>query len=74
MEEIILNGQTEQPFLALLSTALHGGSAELPNDVDWQEVFKLANQQRVLSLIVEAVWQSEALTEDRLAPLRRMTL
>lgn len=74
MEKIILNGQTEQPFLALLSTALHGGSAELPNDVDWQEVFKLASQQRVLPLIVEAVWQSEALTEDCLASLRRMTL
>ena len=42
-------------FLALLRSALWGTAAEVPSDIDWNEVMKLAKQQTVIGLMADAI-------------------
>lgn len=65
--------ETEQAFFALLKTSLHGGKAELPVQVAWPYLFRLASQHNVLPLILEAAWQS-GVPEELLAPMRPMAM
>lgn len=73
MAETVLNENTGHAFLALLRAALHGGAAELPDEVDWPGLFRLANQHHILPLILEAAWQS-AVPEEQLAPVQLAVL
>ena len=67
--ELTRVSDTEQAFLALLKASLHGGKAELPVQVDWPNLFRLASQHNVLPLIFEAAWRSDV-PEEQLAPMR----
>ncbi len=73
MAEPDLIENTERAFLALLQAALHNGTAELPDQVDWPGLFQLANLHHILPLILEAAWRSgapeEHLTQARLAAM-----
>ncbi len=76
MEERKIKENTRSFFLALLRAALHGDRADLPEEVDWPAVFKLAGDQHVLPMILEAAWRSGAsevfLNQARPAGMRLM--
>lgn len=55
--------KTETQFLHITKTAIFGG--DLPTEkVDWPAIFTLANQQKLLPIIFEAVRQSDAANEN----------
>lgn len=55
--------KTETQFLHITKTAISGG--DLPTEkVDWPAIFTLANQQKLLPIIFEAVRQSDAANEN----------
>lgn len=55
--------KTETQFLHITKTAIFGG--DLPTEkVDWPAIFTLANQQKLLPIIFEAVRQSDASNEN----------
>ena len=57
---------TETQFLHIAKTAVSGG--ELPTEaVDWPAIFTLANQQKLLPILFEAVRKTPAAGEN--APL-----
>ena len=55
--------KTETQFLHITKTAISGG--DLPTEkVDWSAIFTLANQQKLLPIIFEAVRQTDAAREN----------
>ena len=64
---------TQRAFLALLRAALQGGEAQLPAQMDWPGLFRLADRQQVLPLILEAAWQSTA-PKELLLPARHAAM
>ena len=55
--------KTETQFLHITKTAISG--RDLPTEkVDWPAIFTLANQQKLLPIIFEAVRQTDAAREN----------
>ena len=69
MENRELTEDSRLLFLALIRAALCGGKAELPARADWACVIRLARQQHVLPMILDAAWQSDV-PESLLAPVQ----
>lgn len=54
--------KSRQTLLALLRSALWGTPADVPADVDWNTVLKIARQQTLIGLVADAV---QILPEDK---------
>ena len=74
MAEQALIENTERAFLVLLRTALQGGKAALPDEVDWPTLLDMARRHQILPLILEAAWQNAELPEPLLSSARGMAM
>lgn len=70
MEEIERKVKNGKYFLRLLRAALSGTGADVPDDADLMYIIRLAEEQKVLPMILEAAWQSPTMPPELLAYLR----